>query len=1138
LGLTSAGLFDILPQIAHEGLVRAQQLCDRTAMRLDAMNVRRSIAVALAAVVAVGAAAYAQTTNASIVGIVTDQSGGAIAGATITVTNTATGVSRTVTTNEVGAYQVVPLIPGTYEVKAATSGFKTKVQPNVILATGAVLKVDFQLEVGDITESIEVSAAPPMMQTQEASVGGVITTEQLERIPVNGRNYTRLLVLMPGTSDIRRSQGRGDLSGTQMVSVNGQRTQDNNYTLDGIDNNMMFMNSPGGSPPMDAIQEFRVATNNSAEYGRSAGANVNISIKSGTRNLHGSAYWYVRNDKFDANEWFANRQNRGKVPFRQNQYGVAVGGPVMLPKLYNGRDSTFWFFSWEGFRWRRGQTAQASVPLEPMRSGDFSMLAQKIYDPLTGKLDANNKIIRQPFAGNIIPASRINPGMRYVVDKLMPLPNRPGTANNLLETRGRSNDRDMIVARIDHSFGQNDLVHFRLLEQRVGERVPNVVGYFVSENRYDVRNYGFGWNHIFSPSTVLEVKYGYNNPDNPGCPVYSDGLTREGILKSAGITLFDMSALCDTRVTFTPQGYLGAGGGGGETILDRDHQFNGKLSRIVGRHSLKMGGGYTRRATDAQYSNPTNGNADFWTSVTASDNDPSGGNAFATMLLGYPSYIRRGFTIPRMFARQNYLEGFFQDDWRITDRLTINLGIRYEFGNRPYDVNDALGNLLVTFDPSSGYKATLMWAGVNPLPDPETGKVNSPPKQLGYGRSLIRSDYNNFAPRLGIAYQFNSKTVLRIGAGVFYNSTFMQEINDLRKFWPYLPQQEISFNRGPTPDFSITDAGPGFGSTQAIGGWPQNPENRTPYSQQWNVFIQRQLMQDMTLDVGYVGSSNRKQIGYHAWNNAETPGPGPVDPRRRLAKSGFVGNMDGGTNQFNSEYNAMQVKLTKRFSRGLQVLANYTWGKVMDDQSSLAEGKYQDFNNRRADWSRASFDIEHAFKAGYVYDLPFGRNRKYGGNWSRALDLVLGGWAVEGIVQWQSGTASNVRTGRDIANVGKTNERPDVLRNPNLPVGQRTVDRWFDTSAFVLPQPYTFGNAGAYIIEDDGRQVFDLSIAKTFPVREGHSVELRGEFFNFPNHPNFGAPGSGGYVMGTPAFGVISSTTPARQIQFALRYEF
>jgi hypothetical protein len=410
---------------------------------------------------------------------------------------------------------------------------------------------------------------------------------------------------------------------------------------------------------------------------------------------------------------------------------------------------------------------------------------------------------------------------------------------------------------------------------------------------------------------VLEVKYGFNHPDNPGCPVFRQGLTRKGILEGAAISIFDLEALCDTQVNFNAQGYLTAGGGGGETILDRDHQFSGKLSLVVGRHSMRFGGGYVNRAMDAQYSNPTNGDATFWTALTASDDAPTAGNSFASMLLGYPSYIRRGFTIPRLYARQPYYEAFFQDDWRVTDKLTINLGLRWESGIRPNDVNDALGNLVVSRDQTSGeYRAELMWAGVNPLTDPVTGKAGLPAKTLGYGRSLMRSDLNNFAPRLGIAYQVTRKTVLRAGAGIFFNSTFMQEINDLRKFWPYLPQQEISYNRGAQPDFKITDKGPGFDSTQAIGGWPQNPNNRTPYSQQWNFFIQHQLMADMTIDVGYVGSSNRKQIGYHGWNNALTPGPGAVDPRRLLYKSGFSGNMDGGSNHFNSEYNSFQAKLT------------------------------------------------------------------------------------------------------------------------------------------------------------------------------------------------------------------------------------
>ena len=389
------------------------------------------------------------------------------------MTNLGTGISREVEANETGSYRVYPLNPGAYEVRTSTPGFKTQIQSNVVLEVAAVLKLDFSLEVGEVTESIEVTGAAPMMQTQEASVGGVVSTEQIERIPVNGRNYTRLMVLMPGTSDIQRSQSHGTQSGTQLISVNGQRSQDNNFTMDGADNNMMMMNSPGASPPMDAIQEFRVATNNSAEYGRSAGANVNIAVKSGTRDLHGAAYWYVRNDKFDANPWFNNRQNLTKTPFKQNQYGLAAGGPVLIPKSYNGRDKTFWFINWEGYRWRRSSTLYLSTPTAAMRSGDFSGI-NHIFDPLTGTTDASGKVIRQPFAGDKIPSTQLNQAMVYATELMMPMPNVAGAiSRNLVRQESNRNDRDMLVGRLDHTIGSKDNMYARFLRQRVGQVSPN-----------------------------------------------------------------------------------------------------------------------------------------------------------------------------------------------------------------------------------------------------------------------------------------------------------------------------------------------------------------------------------------------------------------------------------------------------------------------------------------------------------------------------------------------------------------------------------------------------------------------------------------------------------------------------------------
>ena len=1076
----------------------------------------------------------AQTTNAAIVGIVTDATGGVVPNASVTATNSATGVSRSVTTNDAGAYTLSPLIPGEYEVKVVNAGFKTKAQGNISLQTGATQKVDFQLEVGQVSERIEVTAAAPIMQTQEASVAGVVTTSQLERIPVNGRNFTRLMVMMPGVSDAAPNQSKGAQAGLQMMSINGQRQQDNNFTIDGVDNNIMYMSSGIGAPPMDSIQEFRVATNNSAEYGRNAGANVNISIKSGSRDIRGSVYEYLRNDKFDANDWFANAQGAGKVPFRQNQYGVAIGGPVVIPKIYHGREKTFWFASWEGFRRRRGNTLINTTPVDTWRNGDFSNITQQLFDPTTGKADPAGKVTRTPFGGNIIPQSRINAGMKFLTDTYMPAVNRSGLTNNYLATNPTANDRDMLVLRGDHTLSEKDTIFARYLRQRVGETAPSAYPTRSNGVRIDSDNFGVGWNHIFNPTTVLEAKYGYNHPNNPTCDLYNNGISRADALGKANVKLFDTNALCSVLPAFTATGLFTIAGGGGETIIDTDHQYEAKLAKMVGRHSLKFGFQYMRRAMDAFFANPTNGNADFWVDLTAQPGVASTGNAYASLLLGYPSYVRRGVGIPNAQGRQNAYSAFFQDDWRVTDKLTVNLGIRWEGFNRPYDAQDALGNLLISRE--NGVEiARLMWAGVNPLPAPDTGKVGEAPRTYGYGRSLMKTRWKNFGPRVGIAYQVDQKTVVRLGFGMFFNGTFMQELNDLRKFWPYLPQQELSPNRGTTPDLSVAETGPGFNSTQAIGGWPQDPNNRTPYSQQWNVFIQRQLMNDVTLDVGYVGSANRDQIGYVGWNNAPVPGPGLVDPRRRLASSGFTGNMDGGSNVFSSEYNAMETKLTKRFSKGLSVLANYTWGKVMDDQSSLPEAKYQDMFYRRADWSPSSYDIRHLFKVGYVYDLPFGKGRTFGSGWNGVSEALFGGWAVEGILQLQTGRPRNVVTGTDTANVGKYQGRADVVADPTLPADQRSVNRWFNTAAFVMPKQYTFGNSGANTVRSDGREIVDVSVAKKFQFVEKQYLEFRTEFFNVPNVINFGDPNT---TLTSPTFGKITSATSARQIQFALRYSF
>lgn len=450
------------------------------------------------------AALSAQTTDSAIVGDIVDPQNQAVPDASITITSSATGVQRTLKSGGNGQYRVFPLPPGAYQVAVQAAGFRTALQSDVVVAVAEQVKVDFRLIVGDVSESVQVTSDVPTLQTQDGSVGGIVTANELTHLPVNGRNYTSLMLLMPGTSDQGNSQSQATFSGTRLYSFNGQRQQDNNFTLDGVDNNFLYQKSPGSSPPMDSIEEFKVLNNTSAEFGRSPGANVNIAIKSGARDLHGSAYEYLRNDALDATDFFNNVYGTGKLPFRQNQYGISGGGPVILPEVYQGRNRTFWFTNWEGFRQRQGKLQVSNVPTLSERGGNFSDISATIYNPFTTILSGSTKV-RQPFPGNVIPQSLINPAMAFYLNHVIPAPNAPGTINNLLNTSPVKSDRDIWVARLDHTFGPKDNLFFRYLHQDAGYISPYALTTVYSDARFDVRNvyelpfgrgrrFGSGWN--------------------------------------------------------------------------------------------------------------------------------------------------------------------------------------------------------------------------------------------------------------------------------------------------------------------------------------------------------------------------------------------------------------------------------------------------------------------------------------------------------------------------------------------------------------------------------------------------------------------------------------------------------------------
>jgi hypothetical protein len=443
-----------------------------------------------------------------------------------------------------------------------------------------------------------------------------------------------------------------------------------------------------------------------------------------------------------------------------------------------------------------------------------------------------------------------------------------------------------------------------------------------------------------------------------------------------------------------------------------------------------------------------------------------------------------------------------------------------------------LGNLWITRNPQSGlYTGTLLWASTNPEVDPITGVAGEPAHTGGFGPALMRNNSLDFAPRVGFAYQLNNKTVIRSAFGIFYNSTFVQELQDMRKFWPYTIQQNFAANTGVVPDLPITGSGPSFSNTSAIGGWPQNPENRTPYSEQWNLTVQRQLMEDMTLDVAYVGNSNKKQIGYDPINSALTPGPGDIQARRLMPA---YGDLDGGANRFSSKYNSMRVNLVKRFNRGVQVNANYTWGRSMTNSSSLAEATVQNPYNLHQEWARASIDLRQIFQLAYVYELPFGKGKHFGNAWNPFVNGFLGGWSAEGITRAQTGAPLNPRVSQDRANVGRTYQRPDATGlNPNN--GPQTIYQWFNTAAFALPAIYTYGSSGAFVINAPGRYNWDLAMQKDFRIHEGQALQFRSEFFNLPNSVSMMNPNT---TLDGNSFGKVTSATAARQIQFGLRFQF
>ncbi len=1098
---------------------------------------RGLVLAALAAIACVEV--LGQAVTGTILGTVKDPSDAVVNGAQITITNVKTGLVRTAVTDGAGNYLAPFVPPGSYRVEVEAAGFKRAMLGNVEVQVDQKARVDFTLEVGAVTETVNVEAAVPLVSTDTSELGAVVNENQIKELPLNGRDFVHLTRVIPGV--LRgipgaNIDGAGSLAWRMSASfaANGQRTRDNNFLLDGVDNNETWLNSVVIFPSVDALQEFKVQTSTySAEFGRSSGGVVNIQIKSGTNDVHGSLFEFLRNDKLDANDLFNNKFGRAKPPFRQNQFGGTLGGPIR-------RDRTFYFMDYQGWRRREAQTYLSNVPTQAMRRGDFSELNRTIYDPLNPG---------QPFAGNLIPASRVDPASRNIVDQLYPEPNTAGqraatgqTINNFLYNPVLTRQDDQFDVKIDQRISDRNQFFARYSFERTERFLPASLphgdaGFTFGAGTGLIRAQGLALNdtHTFSPTWLNEFRFGFSRIAIQVLSI-DHGLNLAEKMGIPGINISDVSTMM-SQITFSPAQeirHLGANSNQPLLTYLDTFQWYDNVTHNAGRHTLRMGFNYTRRRRNIlNIDNPV-GNFQFSNNLTSNcagiatgcTINPASGFSFASFMVGYPASEVRGLMLGVYGERRPEYAAYFQDDIKVTPRLTVNLGLRYDLFVPYVEHHDRQSN----FDESTGRFVVAS-------EDATIGGVR-------YGRRLQITPKKDFAPRVGFAYNVfgNSRTVLRGGYGIFWNNPLTGTSSSKAQNPPFLLSQSFSttlvparrLSEGLPPPPPLDFNAPPRGTTRSL----FDPNFLDGYAQQWNFNVQQQLSRDVMFEVAYAGSHGTHLVMKKDINQAP-PRVGVTNQdvnRPYIGLSPLLRSLSQVKSTGWSTHHALQAKLNKRFSHGLTALASYTYGKTLDNVSDT-EGATLNAYDFNYDRGPAAFDVTQTLTVSWVYELPFGPGKALGGGAPRAMAKLISGWEISGIALFRTGLPFTVMQQQGLLSTG-TGNRPDrigsgVLDNP-------TPDRWFDLAAFAPTRDNTgtYGNAGRNILRAPGQAQFDIGISKRTRFAERFEHQLKFEFFNAFNHPQFAAPGN---TIGTANAGVISSllfNTPMRQIQIAMKLGF
>lgn len=1086
-------------------------------------------------------ALLAQTDTARLTGTVTDPNGAVVSGATITVTNLGTQRAVSIQSDPVGSYVIPALPPGSYEVVVKQPGFKTLTQ-SITLHTQQVAALDFRLEVGQVTENVTVTSDVPLVESASSNISAVVIGRQITELPLNGRNFTQLATLLPGVSrGVQTGQGTGSgnqaetfrygNAGGASLSVNGLRPQNNNFLLDGIDNNESLVNTVIFFPPAETIQEFRVDTSIApAEFGRAGGGVVNTSYKSGTNSYHGSAFWFLRNDNLDANPTYFSFPTEPKSEFKRHQFGGTFGGPIIKDKL-------FVFGDYQGLRQFLPLTVdRATVPTDLMRQGDFSELLA-----LSSPIQINDPITGLPLPGNIIPQSEIiTPGQNYL--NAYPEPNIPGSSaqcgqvntngvcikQNYLAQRTQIQNFNDFDVRVDYNLSQTDLLFGRYSYGReksdTSSRLPNLPAGFGSGLQANYpRSIAFGETHTFSNSIINEFRFGWIRTKFGYTPPFNDvPLSADlGIPNANTISILGGGALIggfNDQLEYT-------GDYGPYLVPEQTWQFSDNVSWIKGAHTLKFGAQILRRQVNLF--RPFAGKGYFFLFGNGGGDSPTGYEV-SDVLAGWVNQYSVGPVLGFSHTR-NWETGYYaQDDWRVTRRLTLNLGLRYDLYTWPQEE----GNLQANFDLATG-RLVL-------------------PGQAGYPRSLINTDTNNFGPRVGFAYDLfgTGKSILRGGFGTFYFLDRGGIDNQLAQNPPFSGQYTLNYSDGvrinlqgqaPANTADPTQAGtvdmPSKGplnidlnnpANVSVISYPKNNKNSSAY--QWNLQYQQELGPDMSFSLGYVASRGVGLATLINLNRQTYNAPSGVRPFPNLGNVQYNGTIG------HSYYDSLQAQLQRRLTRGLQFNASYTWSHTIDNSPGTLDQQSDrvDAFNLAHERANSNLDLRHRFVVTSLYELPFGHGKLWGSNWNPMWQGIAGGWQINPILTLQSGMPFDL-----ISGFQGLRTRPDQVGPFSTP---ETLDEWFDTTAFVDP-PNTNGvfdrpgTAPRNPFVGPGRKFLDFSIFKNFPVGERFNTQFRVQFYNLTNTPQFGQP-NGDSSSGD--FGKVRSIllSSERQIEFALRFTF